>query len=261
MKKLIHKLLREGLIKEYIGNDIVSLRRYLSMSDEEKTQYLPHEYPYSFEEFLGEQDIDSPIQGEPYEIMDELETQYPDMFNEYASWLFQKIKNHTLDVPDADYPAWSFFEKPSLVKNQWLIHFTQDADGIASQGFTQGIDDMSKLGLTTHLDDFEKQFGGYNFAYTLDDYERYAKANSRTFKYGEEAVIFRASGIKAWHYADQEPQVIFYGNTAKDIIPITESYGDYYIRNKNGSEIFKNEEFNRVVEWVVKNYVQYRKHL
>jgi len=262
MKKLIHKLLRENLIKEFIGNDMVYLRQYLSMSDEDKIHYLPHEYSYSFEEFLQEKDYESPVEGEPYEIMDELESNYPDIYKEFGAWLFDKIKTHDLDIPDAEYPAWSFFEKPSLVKNQWLIHFTQDANGIASEGFTQGVDDMNKLGLTTHLEDFEKQYGGYNFAYTLDDYERYAKVNSTTFKYGEEAVIFRGSGIKTWHYADQEPQVIFYGNTAKDIIPISESYGEFYVSNtKTGRELFKSENFNSVVDWVVKNYVQYRKKM
>ena len=125
---------------------------------------------------------------------------------------------------------------------------------------------MSKLGLTTHLGDFDKKYGGYNFAYLLSDFVRYAKGDysrgSRGYKYGDEAVIFRASGIKVWHHGDQEPQVIFYGNTATNIIPITSGENaEWAIYGKNRRVLFENDDLQRVVNWLINNFDQYRKRL
>lgn len=261
MKKLIKKLIRESLVTEYIGRDVLSLKQYLSMSDEQKKAYLPHEYYYKFDVFASENDIDIPFDGESYEIADYLEKEHPEVYKEFSEWLFNKIENHDLEIADSEYPAWSFFGKPEIIKNQWLIHFTDDADSIAQDGFKYGVDEMDKLGLTTHLGEFEKKYGGYNFAYTLSDYPKYARANSWTFKYGKEAVIFNASGIRMWHYSDQEPQVVFYGNTAKHIIPITDGENaNYAVRSaKTGRILYEAEKIDNVVNWVVKNYNQYRK--
>ena len=260
-KIMIKGLLRESLLSEFIGQDMVSLKKYFSMTDDEKKSYLPHEYPYEFDEFIDDMDLNVPIDGEPYEIIDELEQNHSDIYNQFAEWLFNKINNHSLGISDAEYPAWSFFSDPTLIKNQWLIHFTNKSNQIGKEGFKYGVNEMDKLGLTTHLDEFEKKYGGYNFAYTLTDYLKYAKGRN-TFKYGKEAVIFRASGIKLWHHADSEPQVIFYGNTATNIVPITEHYGDYYVdNNKTGKTLFTNPDFDRVVDWVINNYIQYRKKI
>lgn len=277
MKTFIKKLLRE-----YIGQDMVSLRRYFMMSDEEKKESLPYEYYYYFDDFLIETDTDfeppkeqrpSNYADEPYEevnmfddnleLMDWLEKNNKNLFDSFANYLFSKINNHELPIPDSDYPAWTYFSDVQLIKNQWLIHFTEDADSIALEGFKYGVSDMDKLGLTCHLGEFEKKYGGYNFAYTLPDYLRYARANRNTFKYGEEAVVFNASGIKLWHWGDQEPQVIFYGNTARNIIPITSGDRDKYaVRNSKTNRIhFENDDFDRVVDWIVKNYIQYRKKI
>ena len=66
-----------------------------------------------------------------------------------------------------------------------------------------------------------------------------------------------------WHYTDEEYQVIFYGNTARNIIPITSgenaSYGVY--SKKNGQLLFENDDMDKIVNWVVTNFRQYQKHL
>jgi hypothetical protein len=264
MKHFIKTLLRENLLNEYLTQDMVSLKRYFSMTDEEKKSYLPHEYPYEFDRFVDEEDIDTNIEGETYEISDILFNKNPELYNRFADWLFREIEQNTLNVPDSDYPAWSYFDNPRLVKNQWLIHFTDDAQSIARQGFKYGVDEVDKLALTTHLGDFEKKYGGYNFAYDVERYHRYAYSNrGRGFKYGEEAVIFRASGIELWHYGDEEPQVIFYGNTARNLIPIIRGENaDWAIYNtKSGRILYENDDFDKVVVWVLRNYIQYRKHV
>ena len=264
-KTLIKTLLRESLLNEFIGQDMVSLKKYFSMTDEQKKAYLPHEYPYEFDTFLYEEGLESNIKGEPYEISDILYSENSELYNKFAQWLYDGIENHTLNVPDADYPAWSYFDSsPKLIKNQWLIHFTDDAENIARQGFKYGVDEIDKLALTTHLGEFEKKYGGYNFAYDVERYARYAHSNhGRGFKYGKEAVIFRASGIELWHHGDEEPQVIFYGNTASSIIPITEGEEHQWAVKsvKSGRSLYESDDFDDVVIWVIRNFVQYRKHL
>jgi len=282
----IRDSINESVISEYITRDEIYLRDYLSMSEEQKKEYLPHEYHYFFEDFLVEDDIEfempkekvpSDYQDEPdeevdmfedtIELMTWLENNNREVYDAFANYLYRKITNNELPIPESEYPAWSYFDdSPELVKNQWLIHFTGDADGIADSGFQYGVDDMSKLGLTTHLGDFDKKYGGYNFAYLLSDFVRYAKGDysrgRRGYKYGDEAVIFRASGIKVWHHGDQEPQVIFYGNTATNIIPITSGdNSDWSAKDKNERVLFEDDELEKVVNWIVNNYQQYRKSL
>jgi hypothetical protein len=281
----ISKIKKTMGLNEYISKDEIYLRDYLSMSKEAKMEYLPHEYYYFFEDFLIEtgHEFETPkekklsnYQDEPEEEVDMfdneielmiwLENNDRETYYKFAEYLYEKIKNNELPIDDSEYPAWSYFDdSPTLVKNQWLIHFTDEADSIALNGFKYGVDDMTKLGLTTHLGDFDKKYGGYNFAYTLHDFPRYAQSDGyhdTKYKYGKEAVVFNASGIKVWHYGDQEPQVIFYGNTAKNIIPITR--GDetqWGIRDKNGNVLYENDKLEKVVEWLTNNYQQYRKRL
>lgn len=272
------------LINEYITNDEIYLRDYLSMPDSAKLAYLPYEYYYFFQDFLDETDYDFEMPKEtiPSDYVDEpdeevdmfdneielitwLEYNDKKTFNSFAEYLLNKINNYTLPISDSEYPAWSYFDdKPTLIKNQWLIHFTDNADDIAREGFKYGVDDMTKLGLTTHLGEFDKKYGGYNFAYLLNDFSKYAKGNySRgKYKYGKEAVVFNASGIKVWHYGDNEPQVIFYGNTARNIVPITSGENnDYAIFGKNGRVLFEHDDLETVVYWLIRNFEQYRKSL
>lgn len=263
MKKIV-----EQVIQEYLSREMVSLKDYFSQSEESKKSYLPHTYYELFDEYLEQYDIDfeKPDGYEDYELMDFLKTENPDLYKEFAEYLYDEITNRRLPINDTEYPAWSFFDdSPEIIKNQWLIHFTDEAKSIAEEGFLYGVDEADKLGLTTQLSEFDKKYGGYNFAYTLTDFVRYAGGGWRNkgYKYGDEAVIFNASGIKLLHYGDEEPQVIFYGNTAKNIIPITygkdTDWGVYSV--KTDKLLYENDELEKVVEWVVKNYNQYRKEL
>jgi hypothetical protein len=287
LRKVIKTTLRkylneEQILKEYVTRDIVYLKDYFKMPDSAKIEYLPHEHAYFFRDFLVETDTDfeeptekqrstsTDVSGEDINMFEDdieliiwLEKNNKELYIEFGEYLLEKIKNNELPIPDADYPAWSFFDdSPELIKNQWLIHFTKDAYGIAENGFKYGVDDMSKLGLTTHLSEFDKKYGGYNFAYTLGDFEKYGKSSGwigSKYKYGDEAVVFNASGIKVWHYGDGEPQVIFYGNTAKNIIPIRVD-DEFYVQSKKGRLLYKNEKLPKVVDWIKNNYQQYRKN-
>jgi hypothetical protein len=277
--------LPQNVINEYVTRDAVYLKDYLSMSEEARMEPLPYEYYYFFEDFLIEvgEEFEMPketrpsnYQDEPYEEVDMfdnnlelitwLEKNNRELYNKFAKYLYDKIESGTLPIDDSEYPAWTYFDNsPQIIKNQWLIHFTKDAEAIQSDGFKYGVDDMTRLGLTTRLGEFDKQYGGYNFAYTLSDFPRYAKSDQGwrdEYKYGDEVVVFNASGIRVWHHGDGEPQVIFYGNTAKNIIPIIS--GEHFkwgIYSKSGKLLFEHDELTRMVEWLVKNYAQYRKQL
>lgn len=252
------------ILKEYVTNDMIYLKDYFNMSEEQKKSSLPYEYPWFVEDFIREEDIDIyiPEDIESYEIAEWLEINHKEIFDQYSQYLYEKIDNHSLDVAIQEYPAWSFFDSPRLIKNQWLVHFTDDADSIASKGFTRGVSEIQKLGMTTSLGEFDKKYGGYNFAYRADNFSRYAKSR-HGYKYGKEVVLFRASGMELWHLGDGEPQVIFYGNTARDIIPITADYysGNYAVYGSNDRPLYQNEDLEKVVYWVIRNFVQYRKEL
>jgi hypothetical protein len=282
IKTAVKKYLNEEqILNEYITNNEIYLRDYLSMSKERKMVYLPHEYYYFFQDFIDEtgaefeqpkETVKSDYEDEDdvevnmfddneLELMTWLENNDKKTYNDFAKYLYDRIMDSTLPINDSEYPAWAYFsDNPELIKNQWLIHFTDNANDIAKEGFKYGIDEMEKLGLTCHLSDFEKKYGGYNFAYTLSDFPKYAK-KSGGYKYGKEAVIFNASGIKVWHYGDEEPQVIFYGNTAKNIIPITSGENsEFAIYSKDNKILYENDDLKNVVYWLIKNFNQYRKN-
>lgn len=278
------KLNEQHVLNEFITNDIVYLKDYFMMPKSGKIQYLPHEYYYFFDDFLDETETyfeppkekrqsnyaDEPEEevnmfDENIELITWLEKNDEETYNKFAEYLFDKIENHTLPINDAEYPAWSYFEdNPQIIKNQWLIHFTNNADDVAIEGFKYGASDMEKLGLTTQLGEFDKKYGGYNFAYTLNDFQKYGSSSyggwsKSGYKYGNEAVVFNASGIKLWHHGDEEPQVIFYGNTAKNIIPIISGEeSKFAVYNKNGRLLFENDDLTKVVKWIVNNYHQYK---
>lgn len=257
------------ILSEYISNEEILLKKYFETPISVKKEYLAEEYSFLVDDFLEERDITLEYdrdnsQLEHYEVVEWMKRNSPDIFEEFCDYLYTRIVFMDLPISPSEYPAWAYFDdRVELIKNQWLIHFTRSADEIGEDGFKYGVDDMTRLGLTTHMGEFEKKFGGYNFAYTLSDFHKYGYKGYNQYKYGTEAVIFRASGIKVWHNTDNEYQVIFYGNTARTIIPITEgedsSWSVKDIKTKN--VLYEHDDLRKVVEWVFKNYNQYRKRL
>lgn len=158
---------------------------------------------------------------------------------------------------DEEYdPTWNCMKYIGLIKNEWLIHFTDDAYSIARSGFKYGVDDLSRLCLTTHFGQNAKKSGGYNFAFTASYTEKLRPSRGR-YTYGEEAVLFKANGIEVYHHGDQEYQVIFKGSTARDIIPLRQSGGSWYA----GDYDKEFEKLEDLVSWVINNFDQYKRIL
>jgi len=280
------KLFENYLINEYLNSeDNITLYKYFNMSDEEKKKSLPFEYCYLFKKFLKNKLIffrepkhDSyntqglKVRSEPYndhEIQEWLYMNNRKLFDKFANWLYEKIKNQTLtknnelgsEYDYSKYPTWFFFGKPEIIKEQWLIHLTKDADSIEKKGFTHGMCDIKKLGLTTH---FTKEYksGGYNFSYTIPDFKKYGFMSDGT-KYGKEVVIFRCSGVRVWHNGDEEYQTIFWGKLATHINAIKKGknakFGIY--NNKNKRLLYENDNIEKIIDWFIKNYNQYKNYL
>lgn len=269
-------LLSEGLIREFVENRIIELKNYLTMSYEDRLEILPeeiHYYSYIFEEFLeANPEIDITLEDfeDDYDsntTIENLKYNYEDVYEEYSKYLYDNIVNKQLDIDFEEYPAWYFMKYENVVKNQWLIHFTNNPFGVRNKGFRFGVNDVSKLGLTKHLksDDYFVN-GGYNFAYLLDEYMKYGYKhknvfnNRDTFKYGESAVLFKASGIRVYHKTDKEHQVIFTGETAKNFVVVDEGReGSWAIKNyKTNKIIHQSHELKDLVSWIEKNYEQYK---
>lgn len=91
-----------------------------------------------------------------------------------------------------------------LIKPVWCAHFSYDAKEIAANGFTKGSPlDIPNWAATNGVD-FEN--AGYNFAVDTRD----ENALSFWSSHAHEAVIFRAMGVRTFHYDDFH-QVIFWG--------------------------------------------------
>lgn len=151
-------------------------------------------------------------------------------------------------------PTWCNTHFVRLVKNEWCIHFTKDSNSISKYGFTGGTDDIDSLAYTNA--GAEKHQEGYNFAFAIDD------RNVDYNEYGNEAVIFRTSGVEIYHYGDNQNQVIFWGPNVKSFIPIKYDgeEGDWVVYGQNG-QILKMGNPSEIAIWATENLPQYRKQI
>ena len=167
-------------------------------------------------------------------------------------------EDYLMQGDPADCPSFMHMAFEKMLPKQWLIHKTDDPEGICANGFTIGMHDVARLGLTTYYKDSGK-IGGYNFAFTADD------ARQAENKYGKHAVIFQAPGVEVYHYGDSERQVIFKGSDAHNLIPVYNSYGDWSLPEvQNGAyeePVFTSGSLQEIVAWIQTNYTKYRKSI
>lgn len=268
----------ETLLREYVDSDVVKLQQYLNSTPEQKFRELENTIGYDamIEYYVWNSDV-----RKNQEIAERKE------WDSYGSFDVMRVKNkkdyeaiikfyllrmagmgleslyNSLDIGSENIPSWYWLEEPELVKNQWLVHGTSQLDAafMAKQGFIRGVKDWRKLGLTTWFDgkSAEKKLGGYNFAYTVEDFAAYGLDGDEV-KYGDGTIlVFRASGIRSFHSADDEMQTIFNGKTATDIVPIYDMMGSLRIYSKKRKELITFSNHIDAVNWVVNNYDQYRK--
>lgn len=255
----------EGLLKEYLDKNynaplVQYFKYYANASDDAKAQDLAYQFPYKIIGFIDDQCDEF----EDFQELWEYENEIENGFDEEAIERFVALlKEHGLsrafegyiqyNTNYEDLPTWMSCDYQGVVKNEWCIHFTNDAESIARNGFTSGTDDVNRLGYTTRS---SKMSSGYDFAYPIDS------PNVDMGNYGDEAVLFQTSGVKVWHYGDQEEQVIFYGPYAKNFIPIVrDESNNWCIYDKHDERVLVSGEPSQLVLWAINNLSQYRKQI
>ena len=150
-------------------------------------------------------------------------------------------------------PSWCTMEFNRIVKNEWCIHFGSDSENIAREGFTGGTEDIDHLAYTNAGQ--QKHYAGYDFAFLIND--RSVDYN----EYGDEAVIFRTSGVEIFHNGDNQNQVIFWGPNVKSFIPIHQDNGDWVVYGQNGQVLVRCGRPSEIAIWATENLPQYRKQI
>ena len=174
-----------------------------------------------------------------------------------------------------------------IVHNEWMVHFSDYADKIAKEGFTKGNDYEGKLKSATYQRG--KTEGGYNYAYLASDviggkgykFLDYLKERETPF------VMFKGNGYRFHHNQDEEDQVVLnnvqkgtmvfvrrlydqwcvlstanpnWKNRTKDINPRPEDerFAMYNPRNIIEGILYSDDDIDKVIKWVMKNFDQYR---
>lgn len=256
----------EHYLTEYYSNEIVYLKKYFNMTDEQKKEDLIYSFSYLFPVFL-EKETDQSLEDlglDEDDGIDIIKEKYPEEVSQFADWLTKQLNVDQYIMPQ-EKPSWYYMDYEKDIKNQWLVHFSDEAFQIEKdKTFKYGVDDLTKLGLTTYMGKIDKQYGGYNFAYRVEDVKKYGRELRHVYKYttNGRGVIFRASGILVYHWGDEEKQVIFYGKTATNIISFFYSGGKWRITSlKSGNKLVEFDELEDLLFWVQKNYDQYRRQL
>jgi hypothetical protein len=167
-------------------------------------------------------------------------------------------------------PAWGHLslEKKRIPRQTWLVHFSDQSSTITEEGFTRGVSEMDQVALTTWLHENSKKYGGYNFAFIAGD--RASQNAARTGKYGKYAVMFQSSGLEIYHYGDEEKQVIFWGKAidSSSIVELGRDGDEWMViprykssMSQKGRDFVYKGTFSDVVDWVERNWFQYRKQV
>lgn len=244
---------------------MLELGKYVNKSDEEKHVEIAAKFFDDVKDYLNENGIETDKVTDTTQFFIELSKKNPNLFDRLITLI--ESPSNIFNLDKTKFPSWYYLSNTELIQNQWLIHFTNDVEGIIDHGF-KGIRDISTIGLTKRINKNQRENDGYNFAYTVDDFDKFGKTShpyiDMRYKYGKGAVLFRASGIKIWHRTDVEPQVIFRGNRVTNKIPITiGSISNLYeVKNKKtGGVLYKTPEMREAVEWIINNFNTYRKVL
>ena len=74
--------------------------------------------------------------------------------------------------------------------------------------------------------------------------------------------MFQNAGMKAYHYSDEEDQVIFWGPDVdrRHIALVRQIEGEYHVLSRTGMTLFKGE-FAPVVQWIIAHHRQYSNQL
>lgn len=268
-KEKIHGLFQKEILKENAENEYLDkyygkpLKNYLKMDDDatrENLLYYKSNFT-QFADFLEYKGYSKHFDDEELEEIRERCEQYDEtLVDDILNGCYREYANAFANYVNDSYPPTSeVMAYVDDINSQWLVHFSDNASEIWKEGFVYATDDIDRLGYTDAGSTKGKSNEGWCFAYTVNNIKHYGFHN-----YGSEAVMFIASGVKARHFGDEEYQVVFWNNSAHDIVYLQHDnehgwfVGDLY---KFNSPFYQNTDIVKVIEWVQKNLPQYRKWL
>lgn len=230
------------------STDLAYLRDYL------KGGLNPYDFHQYLDEYYEEQGGFPRGYVDSIQYMDEMPDEERAAFKE---WLEKNDVASRFVADDPSYaPSYLSLDYSKVVPpTTWLVHFSDAADDIASEGFQKGHWDMSNLGYTTHFTKESKE-PGWNFAF--DANSRDADFAAAKGHYGNEAVMFMSAGVEAYHYGDQEHQIVFWGPAVKDTVHLRRDGSEWYVSSSRDGRTLYQGDFRDVAEWVQNNYQQYR---
>lgn len=240
-------------LTEYISNPLIWFRDFLESSNYEKAEYMAREFgDHYFDEYLEFNGLDPAT---------EFNDEDTELMIAYGSYIMFQGYHHK-HIPEEEKPSWEYLSEPTIVRNSWLIHQTDHVRSILKEGFQYGLEDYTKLGLTSWFSlERKKRYKDediYLFSFTPSNFHKYHKRNT----YGKDLLMFTSSGVTCYHNGDEEYQTIFLADTARNFIPIWNTESNYIIENKvTGEVIFEDEDAEKCVDWVIKNFNQYKKKI
>lgn len=246
-----------------VSQNLTWLVNYLTMSRRDMGEEIARSYTGYFIDWLRNNDFVLPKQFKGWRsfltaLEDYDEVAWKVVPDELYEEFLEPAANYAIKNDPAYSPSFCHLTYKGILKNEWLVHFTDYADSVAKQGFTRGISDLAHLGLTTYFKDEAKVGGGYNFAVPVNDAHNIEAGVGRNqVSFGEEAVLFRASGVNTYHSGDEFYQVIFWGKTAKDIIPLHHTEGKWFVTEVEGDTLFESSDIEEVANWAIANFNKY----
>jgi hypothetical protein len=163
------------------------------------------------------------------------------------------------ESPAHEAPSYQMMDFVGKHTNDWVIHFTDNANMIKSfGGMYGGHVDINTIAYTQHHKKNPKdRFGGsFFYGFSLDiidnmiDYEISDKMRS----YGSDAVLVNTDTIEVFHHGDDEYQCIFHTTDIKHIIPIYSNYdGQWYIEDNNLYEVIEADSLPEAIEQFFNN--------
>lgn len=155
------------------------------------------------------------------------------------------------DRRDRGEPSMHYETATRLNGTEWLVHFT-DANplDIIREGFKGAA--LEILGLTTHYTPKGRELnsGPYAHAFLANRISR--NRHSGFGKYGKNAVLFKAKdAAKAFHYGDEELQVIFDIDSVYDMHAITDQYGSLVLLDSSGAELIEVERDAEGIQMII----------
>lgn len=222
------------------------------------------------------------------------------LVNEYQMWLMNingtAPKAIAKSICNGNISSQAVMSQAEVHKTGWMIHlarYAEDAYNIAKYGFKNGISTkvMDKIAYTGFIKD-EDRDGKLIYAYSvqdiLDGAFNWVSKPGLTYDKGfdcvaweyapEGGVMFKAPGVSFYHMGDKQYQVLANADMAKDFVVIQRSIhvplkdqrdtrnskavgNVWYVMTKEKEPIYYNSSLTKVIEWVTRNYDQYRKHI